>query len=334
MRSAGVVARRLRTAAWLRKASRWRATAPAAAALWLSACVGNEHLSFLDPQGPIAHAQMLHFYRVLGVMVVFVAGPIFLALPFFLWRYRYGNHAARYAPKWQSLWVLEAFTWTGPVLIVCGLGYFVWRGAHRLDPYRPIASSKPALRVQVIGYDWKWLFIYPDQRIATLGTLVLPAGRPVALQLTSATVMQSFFIPALGSQIYAMGGMDTRLNLEASRPGRFLGENTMYSGDGFHAQKFTAIAVTPANFRDWARGVQATAMPFSPDILAAIARRTTRAQLIASLPRAAARDGSVYLSGVEPGLFERVIEATRAGTSPAATRSPDRPSPARTGTPP
>ncbi len=292
-----------------------RALALAAAALLLSACVGNEHLSFLDPQGPVAHAQMVHFYWVLGILAVFVAGPIFLALPWFLWRYRYGNHAARYTPKWKSLWYLEAFTWTGPVLIVCGLGFFVWRDTHRFDPYRPLASAQPALQVQVIGYDWKWLFVYPDQHIATIGTLALPVGRPVTLHLTSATVMQSFFIPALGSQIYAMGGMVTQLNLEADQPGRLLGENTMYNGNGFHAQKFTALALRPRDFHAWVARVQATGAPLDDHILRLIAQHTTRDELAATLPAGAVHAGGVYLTGVNAGLFRRLVEDTRQGTS-------------------
>ena len=284
--------------------------------LTLGACVGNEHMSFLDPQGPVARAQMVHFYWVLGIMVVFVAGPILLALPFFLWRYRYRNKDARYAPKWRDLGLIAFLTWAGPVLIVCALGYFVWRDSHRLDPYRPLASSQPALQVQVIGYDWKWLFIYPKRHIATIGTLALPAGRPVTLHLTSATVMQSFFIPALGSQIYAMGGMVTQLNLEANKPGRFLGENTMYNGDGFHDQKFTAVAMNPHEFEAWIARVKATGTPLDADILKAISARDTRAQLIAKLPHTAVRDGNVYLTDVATELFARVVKATLDGTSP------------------
>ncbi len=282
--------------------------------LALAGCVGNVHLSFLDPQGPVADAQRWHFYWVLGIMAVLVAGPIFLVLPFFLWRYRYGNKSARYTPRWKFSGVLEAFSWGGPIVIVIVLAFFVWRDSHRLDPYRPLASNQPALKVQVIGYDWKWLFIYPDQHIATVGTLALPAGRPVSMQLTSATVMQSFFIPALGSQIYAMGGMVTQLNLQADKPGRFLGENTMYSGDGFHAQKFTAVAMTPADFKAWARRVRADGVLLDAHTLQAIARRDTRRTLLAELPARAAHDGGAWFSGATSALFPAVVRATRDGT--------------------
>ncbi|MGH8403779.1 MAG: ubiquinol oxidase subunit II, partial [Gammaproteobacteria bacterium] len=197
--------------------------------LTISGCSTATHLSFLDPQGPIAAAQRWHFYWVLGIMAMLVAGPIFLLLPFFAWRYRYGNKSARYTPKWKFSRLLEIMSWSGPIVIVAVLAFFVWRDSHKLDPYNPLVSNHAPLHVQVIGYDWKWLFIYPDQGIASIGMLALPVGRPVAMHLTSATVMQSFFIPALGSQIYAMGGMVTQLNLQATKPGRSLGENTMYN---------------------------------------------------------------------------------------------------------
>ncbi|HET7610623.1 MAG TPA: ubiquinol oxidase subunit II [Rhodanobacteraceae bacterium] len=301
-----------------------------AAPLLLGACVGNVHLSFLDAQGPVAAAQRWHFYWVLGIMALLVAGPIFLVLPFFVWRYRLGNRNSKYTPRWDFSRFLEIASWGGPIIIVGVLAYFVWTDSHKLDPYKPLVSNQPALHVQVIGYDWKWLFIYPDQGIATIGTLVLPAGRPVAMQLTSATVMQSFFIPSLGSQIYAMGGMVTQLHLEAARPGRFLGENTMYSGDGFHAQKFTAVAMSPRDFDAWARRVRAHGAPLDAPLAKAIARRDTRDELLADLPPGAAFDGNVYLTGVSPAVFPAVVRATQDGGAvappllpPGAPAAPD-----------
>ncbi len=142
----------------------------------LAACADDTHLTFLNPQGPIADAQRWHFYEVLGVMAVLVAGPIFLLLPFFAWRYRYREHGAKYTPRWEYSKLLEIMSWGGPIVIVIILAFFVWRDTHRLDPYRPLASTQAPLRVQVIGYDWKWLFIYPDQGIASIGTLAMPVG--------------------------------------------------------------------------------------------------------------------------------------------------------------
>jgi cytochrome o ubiquinol oxidase subunit 2 len=290
--------------------------------LLLGACVGNVHLSFLDAQGPVAAEQRWHFYWVLGIMGVLVAGPIFLLTPFWIWRYRYGNKASRYTPKWNFSRVLEIMSWGGPIIIVGVLAYFVWLDSHKLDPYRPLASNQPALRVQVIGYDWKWLFIYPDLHIATVGTLALPAGRPISLRLTSATVMQSFFIPALGSQIYAMGGMVTQLHLEASRPGRYLGENTMYNGDGFHQQKFTAVGMSAAAFQAWVRKVKSGGVPMDAHVFKLLAARNTRAELAADLPTGAVRDGTVYLTRVSPKLFPAIVEGVKQGTLSAGKMTP------------
>lgn len=285
----------------------------------LASCHSDSHLSFLDPQGPIADFQRWHFYEVLGVMAVLVAGPIFLLLPFFAWRYRYGNKASKYTPRWKFSRFLEITAWGGPIVIVLVLAFFVWRDSHRLDPYKPLASDQAPLRVQVIGYDWKWLFIYPDQGIASIGVLALPTDRPVSIHLTSATVMQSLFIPALGSQIYAMGGMVTQLHLEASKPGRSLGENTMYNGDGFHQQKFTAQAMTPADFDAWVSKVRASGFPLDAPTLQLISQRTTRSDLIAALPRPGSGDGNVYFTAASKTLFAAVVKATMDG---AATLPP------------
>lgn len=132
-----------------------RSVAPCVLLLMVSACSGSTHLSFLDPQGPVADAQRWHFYWVLGILAVFVAGPIFLLLPFFVWRYRYGNKAARYTPRWADSKALGIMSWAGPIVIVVMLSVFVWRDAHELDPYKPLASDQAPLQIQVIGYDWK-----------------------------------------------------------------------------------------------------------------------------------------------------------------------------------
>jgi cytochrome o ubiquinol oxidase subunit II len=304
----------------VRPLRRWLARVPAGLfglsiiLLMVGGCSNETHLSFLDPQGPIAAAQRWHFYWVLGIMMVLVAGPIFLLLPFFAWRYRYGAKSARYTPKWKTFLPLEIASWGGPIVIVAVLSFFVWRDSHALDPYKPIVSNTPALRVQVIGYDWKWLFIYPDQGIASIGTMAMPVGRPVAMHLTSATVMQSFFIPALGSQIYAMGGMVTQLNLEARKPGRFLGENTMYNGNGFHQQQFTAVAMTPGGFRAWVRKVRANGVALDAGTYKALSQRSTRKQLATALPQSEPYDDNVYLRDVSPALFPAVVEATMNGT--------------------
>ena len=295
------------------------------ATLLLAGCSGDTHLSFLDPQGPVASAQRWHFVEALAVLVVFVAIPVFVITPWILWRYRYGAKLSLYTPNWNFYRPLEIASWAGPVVIVVMLAIIVWRDTHALDPYKPLASNQPALRVQVIGYDWKWLFIYPDQGIASIGVFALPAGRPVAMQLTSATVMQSLHIPALGSQIYAMGGMVTQLQLQADRPGRSLGENNMYNGNGFYQQRFTAVAMTPDGFEAWASEVRSSGIALNEQILRVISQRSTRAELIAALSQPRSPDGNVYFSGATAALFPAVVMATMGDTMAAPTMAPQEP---------
>ncbi len=282
--------------------------------LMIGGCSNGTRLSFLAAQGPIADAERTHFLEVVAILGVFVALPIFILTPWLLWRYRYGATSSRYTPKWKAFLPLEIMTWAGPIVIVIVLGFLLWHSAHALDPYRPIASDTPALRVQAIGYDWKWLFIYPDLGIASVGRLPMPVNRPVAMKLTSATVMQSLQIPALVGQIYAMGGMVTQLHFAATRPGRFLGENTMYNGNGFHQQKFTAVAMTPDEFKAWVGKVRATGVALDARAYRVLSQRSTRAELAAALPQAKADDGGIYLTRVPPALFHHVVKATLSGT--------------------
>ena len=207
--------------------------------------------------------------------MMIVVLPVLVLTPVFAWRYRYRNASSPYTPHWSFSWPLEIAIWGIPIGIVVVLAVWLWVGTQALDPYAPLSSAKPPLRVEVVGYDWKWLFIYPDLGIASIGQLAFPADQPLAIELTSDTVMQSFFIPALGSQIYAMAGMVTHLHLQANAPGSFRGENTQYNGDGFYQQKFTAQAMTPANFNAWIDLVKTKGIPLTSTTYAAIQRRGT-----------------------------------------------------------
>lgn len=298
----------------------WRLSTPLCVLLFCSGCSSSRHLSFLNPQGTIAAAERTHFLWVVGILVVFVALPIFAFLPWVLWRYRYRATASRYSPGWKSNLPLEIMTWAGPIVIVIVLGIMLWRYTHELDPYQPITSDTQAvMQVQAIGYDWKWLFIYPDQGIASVGMLAIPVGRPVAMQLTSATVMQSLHIPALVSQIYAMGGMITQLHLKATKPGRSLGMNNMYNGKGFYKQRFTAVAMTPDNFKAWVGKVRKIGLPMDTRTYGALSESGTVADLASTLPRAA-HDGHVFLTHVSPALFTAVVEQTMTDTRAALHR--------------
>src|SRR5262249_27360751 len=201
---------RSRRAGWLR----WLA---ACAAMLVGSC---SQQGVLDPQGPIASAELLLLLNSTGIMLVVVV-PVILATLAFAWWYRSSNLRASRSSDESYEGRLEFVLWSIPTLIVILLGGVIWIGSHQLDPRAPIPANAEALRVDVVALDWKWLFIYPEQGVAAVNQLVIPAGTPVRFRLTSATVMNSFFIPQLGSQIYAMGGMTTHLNLLADKPGEY-----------------------------------------------------------------------------------------------------------------
>ncbi|WP_428333361.1 cytochrome ubiquinol oxidase subunit II [Novosphingobium sp.] len=256
-------------------------------------------LGVVDHAGPVAASQW-HLYLIVGAVLVFVAGPVLLLTPIMAWHYRLSNKASAYKPDWQFSWVLEALIWLPPTGIVIGLGVLLWQYTIALDPYRRLASNQPALEVQAVALDWKWLFIYPGENIATVNELDIPVGRPVHISLTSGTVMQSLMVPQLAGQIYAMPGMTTQLNLAASRAGIFHGENTQFNGKGFQAEKFNVVARAPADYANWLARVRA-GKSFGQDDRAMIFARSAVAR-------------PVFMAGVPSGLFQRVLD-TSAGTA-------------------
>jgi cytochrome o ubiquinol oxidase subunit 2 len=279
----------------------------AAAPLWAGCDLRTAPI--FDPKGPIARAERDLLFDAFGVMLIIVIPVVVLAV-LFVWRYRASNTAARYDPDWSYSARIDAIIWLVPALIIVALGTLLWASTHKLDPYKALASAKAPLEVEVVAQDWKWLFIYPEQKIASVNELVFPSGAPLSLKITSDTVMNAFFIPALGGQIYAMAGMQTRLHLIADAPGRFLGRNTQYSGDGFSEQHFTAIAATRADFDAWVETVRQ-----SPRKLDAAAYRDLAAPSI-SHP-------VTHFSAVDPGLFGEIIGKycrTKCNAAGSATR--------------
>ncbi len=260
-------------------------------ALLTSGC-GLTEAPILKPKGPVALAERDILFRALAIMMIVVI-PVFVMTFWFAWRYRASGKRSRYEPDWMSAKV-DAVIWIVPALIVTSLGVHLWLYTHKLDPYKPLQSSARPLEVQVVAQDWKWLFIYPAQGIATVNELAFPSEVPVRLKITSDTVMNSFFIPALGGQIYAMAGMQTQLNVRADEPGRFVGRNTQYSGRGFADQHFAAIAMTPADFDAWLK--RAGQSPKKLD-----------ATTYAELAKPSAAHPVVHYSAVESGLFDRII---------------------------
>ena len=247
----------------------------------------------IDPKGPIALAQRDLLFDAFVVMMVVVVPVIVLTLAF-AWRYRRTNTSAAYTPKWAESVRLDTFVWIVPALIVVAVAILVWRSTHKLDPYRPIASSVPPLEVEVVAQDWKWLFIYPEQGVAAVNQLAFPNGRPVSLRITSDTVMNSFYVPQLAGQIYAMAGMQTRLHLLADQPGKFVGRNSMYSGGGFSDQHFEVVSLSPGDFDAWVAKAKQAPAKLDATSYAALAAKSRRNPI-------------AYYSAVEPKLFDSII---------------------------
>jgi cytochrome o ubiquinol oxidase subunit 2 len=227
-------------------------------------------------------------------MLVIVV-PTIVATLVMAWWFRSANTRATYRPLWEFSGKIEIVVWLIPAMVVLLLGGVAWVGSHDLDPARPIASTSPTVEVEVVALDWKWLFIYPGQGIATVNRLVVPTGSPVALKLTSATVMNSFFVPQLGSQIYAMPGMATRLHLLASRPGQYAGLSAQFSGDGFSGMRFVLESVTKEEFLGLGRHDQGK----QP--------RTRRNSAMLSSPLQSKYVAPTTYGAVEPGLFQSIV---------------------------
>ena len=227
------------------------------ASLICAATLGGCNEGVLDPQGPIASAERQILFDSLGIMLVIVIPVILATLGVAFW-FRASNTRASYRPDFVYSGRIEVLVWSIPLMTVLLVGGVAWVGAHDLDPRRPINTAVSPLRVQVASLDWKWLFIYPDQGIASVNHLVIPAGTPISLELTSSGVMNSFFVPQLGSQIYTMAGMTTHLQLLADNAGSYPGLSAQFSGDGFADMIFKADAVSGANFSQWVETVRAT----------------------------------------------------------------------------
>ena len=207
----------------------------------------------LDPQGPVGLAEKTILIDSLAIMLAIVV-PTIAATLAFAWWFRASNTRARYLPDWVFSGRIELIVWGIPLLVIMLLGGVAWIGSHDLDPAKPLASNTPPLEVQVVSLDWKWLFIYPSQGVASVNQLVVPAGVPIHFSLTSASVMNAFFIPQLGSMIYTMNGMTTQLNLQADAPGTFRGLSSHYSGDGFSDMHFDVLRVAGGAVRRLDRG--------------------------------------------------------------------------------
>lgn len=275
----------------------------------LSATPAGATESFLSPIGPTAAGQREHFGVVIALIMIAVL-PVLIGTPLLFWFYRRGNAKARYAPTWEFNSWLEIAMWAVPTISVAAMAVMLVQATHKLDPYRPL-SGQP-VRVDVIGLDWKWLFLYRDLGLASVGELVVPVGQPVSLRLTSDTVMQSFWVPEVAGQIYAMPGMRTELNLLVDREATTRGENTQYNGSGFPHQEFVVRAVSEADFAAWAQADE-NAPALTEDTYRTVAKQSILSGLRTDLGLEG--DGPIKFALGAPSLFDQVIARYR-GTAP------------------
>ncbi|MDI9220765.1 cytochrome o ubiquinol oxidase subunit II [Pantoea sp. EA-12] len=263
-----------------------------AGAVLLSGCDS----ALLNPKGQIALEQRSLILTAFGLMLIVVIPAVFMAV-FFAWKYRATNTNATYSPNWSHSNKVEAVVWTIPILIIIFLGVLTWKSTHALEPSKPLVSDVKPVEIDVVALDWKWLFIYPEQGIATVNQIAFPANTPVNFKITSNSVMNSFFIPTLGSQIYAMAGMQTKLHLIANEPGTFDGISANFSGRGFSGMKFKAIATKDdAEFQQWVAKVKA-----APNAL-------TTMDDFEKLAAPSENHPVEYFSTANPELFKQVID--------------------------
>lgn len=250
----------------------------------------------LAPQGPIAASELKILLNATAIMLAVIVPVIVLTLAF-AWWFRAGNKDALRLPDWSYSGRIELVIWSIPTLIVVFLGGIAWLGSHDLDPYREIKSKTAPLTVQVVSLDWKWLFIYPDRNLASVNQLVLPANTPVNFQLTSASVMNSFFVPQLGSQIYTMAGMTTRLSLQADSTGIYPGISAQFSGAGFSDMRFDVVVKSSDDFQAW---VDTTHQGKGVLDQAGFAKLAQQSSNVAP----------TTFAGVEPRLFDTIVAGT------------------------
>ncbi len=259
------------------------------AAVLLSGC----NMEVLTPKGDIGAHEKSLILIALGLMAI-VAIPVIAMTLWFAWRYRSSNTKATYAPEWSHSTKIEVVVWTIPAIIIVILASITWTSSHELDPYKPLASDAKPVTVQVVSLDWKWLFVYPEYGVASVNELAFPVDRPVNFQLTSDSVMNAFFIPQLGSQIYAMAGMETKLHLIAREPGTYAGLSTNFSGEGFSDMSFKAIATSEDGFKDWIAKAKATPAVLNDASYQTLAQPSQKAPV-------------AYYGNVTPNLFLSVV---------------------------
>ena len=264
----------------------------AATGLLLAGC-NYQGYDVMDPRGPIGRQEWQLLVNATIIMLAVVI-PVIIMTIAFAWHYREGNRKAKRDLDWHYSGRIEFVVWAIPALVILFLGGVTWVSSHDLDPPKPIESTVPTLEVDVVSLDWKWLFIYPAQGVASVNKLVMPVGTPVHFRMTSASVMNTFFIPRLGSMVYTMAGMQTQLNLLADEAGTYRGLSGNFSGEGFSDMTFDTSVVSADDFKQWAEATHA-------------AGSTLDAAAYQTLMRPSVKDAPHTYGGVAPGLFEALM---------------------------
>ncbi|PTR22696.1 ubiquinol oxidase subunit II [Pseudomonas sp. GV085] len=263
---------------------------PLIGTLLLSGC----NMTLLNPKGQVGLDER-NLIITATLLMLLVVVPVIVMTFLFAWKYRASNTNATYTPKWNHSTKIEIAVWAVPVLIIIALGYVTYKSTHALDPYKPLESDVKPVTIEVVALDWKWLFIYPEQGIATVNKIVFPAHTPVNFKITSDAVMNSFFIPALGGQIYAMAGMQTKLHLIANENAEMDGISANYSGAGFTGMKFKAIATSQEDFDAWVSEVKKAPKQLEQAEYAALSKPS--------------QNNPVELySSVTPGMFQSIVD--------------------------
>ena len=283
---------------------------PTAVAAGLALLLAGCDRGILAPVGPVGGAEKQILINSTAIMLAIIIPTMIATVAVAFW-FRRGNSKATYRPDWEYSGAIELVVWAIPALTIMLLGGIAWIGSHDLEPSKPLASSKPPVRVDVVSMDWKWLFIYPDQHLATVNQLVVPAGTPISFRLTSATVWNVFFIPQMGTMIYTMPNMTTRLNLQADKTGVFWGRSAHFSGDGFPGMEFAVHSVPPAQFAAWANNAHGSGGVLDANAYKLLSQPTSYVK-------------PMTYSNVAPGLFEAIA----TGKAPPPQQLPhSRPSP-------
>ena len=260
--------------------------------------LGGCNMEILSPKGDIGAQEKTLLFTATGLMLIVVI-PVIIMILTFAWKYRASNTKADYQPKWAHSTAIEVVVWTVPCIIVAILAVITWRSTHALDPYKPLVSEHKPVTIEVVSLDWKWLFIYPEYDIATVNEIAFPVDVPVNFRITSASVMNSFFIPQLGSQIYSMAGMETKLHLNAREPGTYAGISANYSGAGFSGMRFKAIATSQEGFDNWVKEAKASATSLTPAVYQELTKRSERNPV-------------VKYASVPPSMFDYILGSTKS----------------------